>query len=115
MTSLLCVIKKKKNSPPKKTRKKTIKVIEKEIKFVVPRGEDNQTWVIGLGGGGEQKLQTSSYKINTYWGCICKVQHNDHSQHYCVAYLKVAKSVNPKSSCHKEKQFFFIFFCICMR
>lgn len=29
---------------------------------------------------GDQKVQTSSYKINKYWGCyVINVQHNDYS------------------------------------
>ena len=47
---------------------------EKEIRFVVTKG-------MGLGEGeleeGGQKVQTSSYKINKYWGC--NVQHDKYN------------------------------------
>ena len=53
---------------------------------------------------GGQKEQTSSYKINKYWGC--NVQHNRYNEHCCTLYMKVVERVNPKSSHHKEKNVF---------
>ena len=43
-------------------------------------------------GEGDQKVQTSSYKINKSWKC--NVQHGDYRYHidtiYCIKHLKVA-------------------------
>ena len=50
---------------------------------------------------GIQKVETSSYKINRFWGC--NVQHGDYSQQYCIAYLKVARRVDLKSAHHTHK------------
>ena len=44
---------------------------------------------------GGQKVETSSYKINKYWGCNV---HDDYSKQCCIVYLKVAKKVYHKSS-----------------
>ena len=46
---------------------------------------------------GCQKVQTFSYELSKYQEC--KVQHN------CMLYMKVVKTVNPKSCHHKEKYF----------
>lgn len=45
---------------------------------------------------GDQKVPTSSFKLNKSWGC--DVQHGDHRS----AYSKVAKRVSLKSSHHKK-------------
>ena len=50
---------------------------------------------------GGQKVQTSSYKVNKYWGC--NVQHADYSKQCSMGYLNVAKGVDPKCSPHKKK------------
>ena len=51
-------------------------------------------------GEGDPKAQTSSHNINKSRGC--NVQHGGYSS-YCVAYLKVAKKIDLKSSHHKKK------------
>ena len=48
-----------------------------------------------------QGVQSSSYKMNKFWGC--DVQHGDYCWKYCTAYLKVAKRVDLKSSHHKTR------------
>ena len=48
-------------------------------------------------GKGGQKVQTSSYEMNTSWGC--NVQCGENS----IVYLKVAKKVDLKSLRHKKK------------
>ena len=61
-------------------------------------------WEAGAGlNEGSQKVQTSSYKINKSQGC--NVQHDKYNQQCRTLYMKV-KRVNPKSSHHKEKDFF---------
>ena len=64
----------------------------------------------GMGIGkmreGRQKIQTSSYKIKKSWGYnINNIinNSNNYSHQYCIAHLKVAKRVNPKSPHHKKK------------
>ena len=53
-------------------------------------------------GEGGQTVQTSSYKIDMYWGC--SVQHGDIINKHCIVYLKVAKRVvDLKSFYHKKK------------
>lgn len=52
-------------------------------------------------------LQTSSYKINEYWGC--NVQHDKYNSHSCVVYMEVVKRANPKSSHHIHKCYFYFF------
>ena len=49
---------------------------------------------------GGQKAQTFSYKMNKFWGC--NAQHGDYSQQYCIAYMKVARREDLKSSHDKE-------------
>ena len=49
------------------------KLIEKEIRFAVIRGRGLGMEELGEGG---QKVQTSSYKVNTSRGC--NVQHDDY-------------------------------------
>ena len=46
-----------------------------------------------------QRVQTSSYKMNKFWGS--NVQHANYSLQYCIKYLKVAKRVSPKYSHYK--------------
>ena len=63
-------------------------------------------WLPEAGGGGEmdersQKVQTSSYKINKPWGC--DIQQGEYSQKHFIAYLKIAKTANLKSSYHEKK------------
>ena len=38
---------------------------------------------------GSQKVQTSSYKINKYWGCNVQQKCNEH---YCTLYMKAFES-----------------------
>ena len=89
---------KQKNHTKNKTQN-TPKLIKKEIRFVITRGEG---W--GAFDRSGQKVQTYSYKINKDWGCDV---HVDYRKHCCTAYLKVVKRLNPKSSHHKEKKHFF--------
>ena len=57
---------------------------------------------MGKMGEGGQKVQISSYKINKSWGC--DVQHGDcNTIIVLIAYLKVAKRVDLKSSHHKKE------------
>ena len=54
--------------------------------------------------------------VNKYLGY--NIQHDDHSYHCCIIYMKVVKRINRKNSHHKEKLFLFLafsFYCICMR
>lgn len=67
--------------------------METENRLVVARG-------VGGMGEGDQKVQTSSYKINKVWGW--NVQHGDYSKHN-FAHLKVVKRVDLKSSHCKQK------------
>ena len=52
-----------------------------------------------LGEGG-QKTQTSRNKMNQFWSG--NIQQGDYSQQYCTVYLKVARTVDLKSSQHKK-------------
>ena len=66
----------------------------------------------------DQKVQTSSYKMNKYQRC--NGHHDDYIQHCCLIHRKLVKKVDPKSSHHKEKicsYFFllFLFYCIYAR
>ena len=59
-------------------------------------------------GGGEGKLDEGSQKV-----CIssckrnknegCNVHHDEYNEQCCMLHMKVANTVNPKSSPHKEK------------
>ena len=70
--------------------------IDTESRLVIIRG--GELGMVKMGGGG-QKVQTSSYKINKSWGY--NVQHGDYITN--PVYLKVSKGVNLKSSHHKKK------------
>ena len=48
--------------------------MDTENRLVITRGEG---WGAGEMHEGGQKVQTSSYNINTFWGC--NVQHTDYS------------------------------------
>ena len=37
-----------------------------------------------------QKVKTSSFKINKYWGC--NIQHDEYNEHCCIVYMKVVTS-----------------------
>ena len=50
---------------------KKAKLTEREKRMVVARG-----WVVVKLGEGGQKIQTSSYKVNEFWGF--DIQHGDH-------------------------------------
>ena len=54
---------------------------------------------------GSHKVQTSTCKINKYWGC--NVQHDNYTSYCSTVYLKAAERVDPKSSHHKGKENFF--------
>ena len=54
--------------------------------------------MVKMGGGG-QKVQTSSYKINKSWRY--NVQHGGYITN--PVYLKVSRRVNLESSHHKKK------------
>ena len=57
---------------------------------------------MGLNENG-QNAQTSSYKINNYWGLM----HNLMTVVNCyMVHLKVAKGINSKVSHHKKKSFY---------
>ena len=75
----------------------TNKLMEKENRLVVGRGEE-------LGEGeldeGDQKIKTSNNKINMYQGY--NVQHEKYNQHCSKLYIKV-KRTNSENSHHREK------------
>ena len=48
------------------SKKQKPELIDTENRLVVVRGRE---WGMGEMGEGGQKVQTSSYKINKYWGC----------------------------------------------
>ena len=48
----------------------------------------------------KQQQQTSSYKINKFWGY--NVQHDNYSSYHTI-YVKVSNRVDYKSFHHKEK------------
>ena len=53
------------------SKKQKPELIDTENRLVVVRGRE---WGMGETGEGGQKVQTSSYKINKYWGCyVCSV------------------------------------------
>lgn len=49
---------------------------------------------VGKMSKGDQKIQTSSYKINMSWEC--NIYHGDYSSQFSSIYLKVSKGVNLK-------------------
>lgn len=65
-------------------------------------------WEEGESKEGGQKVQTFGYKVNKYQAC--EAQHSGQGLQWCTIYTRVVKSVNPKSSHHKEKIFFFLSF-----
>ena len=60
--------------------------------------------LVGWGKRGDigQMVQTSSYKINKFWGS--NVQHGDCSSQYCTVYLKGTRRVDLKCSHHQKKK-----------
>ena len=50
---------------------------------MVAKGWVGAGWLEEMDGG---EVQTSSYKINKFWGC--------NVQQYCIVYLKVAKRLD---------------------
>ena len=68
-------------------------------------------WREEVSDEGSQMVQTLSYKINKYQDTVCNMINNGHCY---MLYMKVVKRVNPKSSHHKENNFFLLF-CIYMR
>ena len=79
--------------------KRTNKLIEKEIRFVVIRGGGCEVGELDEGG---QKVQTSRYKVNKCWDVIYIMIN---IINYLVCYMKIVKRVNRKSSYYKEKYF----------
>ena len=67
-------------------------------RLVVARGRRLRAGEKGESG---QKIHTSSYKINKFWGC--NGQHSAYSLQHCIVYLKVIKRINFKSS-HRERK-----------
>lgn len=80
-----------------KQRTKWTKLTHTEDRLVFARGRG---WGLGEIGGRDQKVHTSSYKINNSWGY--NVQHDDYITN--PVYLKVSKSESWKSS-SQEKMF----------
>ena len=70
--------------------------------------------VEGEATGWKQSEGTNIQLEDKYQGC--DVQQDKHNEHCCILYMKVAKTVNPKSSHHKGKHFsisiFFKFFLL---
>ena len=54
-----------------------------------------------------QKLQTFSYKINKSW--VYNLQLDTYNERCYILYADVIKRINPKSSHHKKKFFFYVF------
>lgn len=84
--------------------KKNENLIKKEIRFVVIR---NRISGEGEMDKGDQKLQIFSYKNNKY--------KRQYVQHYvtvttgCMTHLKAVKTIDPKSSRHREKISFLVY------
>ena len=60
-------------------------------------------WREEVSDEGSQMVQILSYKINKYQDTVCNMINDGHCY---MLYTKVVKRVNPKSSHHKEKNFF---------
>lgn len=57
-----------------------------------------------------QKVQTSSYKRNKYWGGT--IQYFNYNKYCCMAHLNVSKRVDPKNfitHTHTKKNIFFLY------